>query len=199
MSASTTTARPPGTTAANAEEAGRRVEEIIDHLTAEGDSEAAGAAEELVRVLMDYYGAGLARMVSLLEAPRAKGDPFAALLDDALVASLLVLHDLHPEDTSTRIARALGSVPSHPVEFLSFDEATGTLHLRSAESSGCGCASTAAAGRQEVEAALSCFAPEVTTVEIEGAESSQEPPLLQISRPPSGALGSAPASSPKTP
>ncbi|MFD0509877.1 hypothetical protein ACFQ0Q_03135 [Streptomyces aureus] len=38
MSASTTAARPPGGTAANAEEAGRRVEEIIDHLTAEGDS-----------------------------------------------------------------------------------------------------------------------------------------------------------------
>ncbi|MFE2738432.1 hypothetical protein [Streptomyces sp. NPDC059349] len=198
MSASTTADRPPGGTAANGEEAGRRVEEIIDHLTAEGDSEAAGAAEELVRVLMDFYGTGLARMVSLLEAPKAKGDPFAALLDDAVVTSLLVLHDLHPEDTSARIARALRSVRSYPVELLSFDDATGTLHLRSAESSGCGCASTAEAGKQEVEAALSCFAPEVTTVEIEGAASSQEPPLLQISRPPSGALGSAPASS-KTP
>ncbi|MER5959766.1 NifU family protein [Streptomyces sp. NPDC056121] len=198
MSASTTTAQPSGATAANAEEAGRRVEEIIDHLTAEGDSEAAGAAEELVRVLMDFYGTGLARMVSLLETPKSKGDPFAALLDDAVVTSLLVLHDLHPEETSTRIARALDSVRSHPVELVSFDETTGTLHLRSAESSGCGCASTAAAGRQEVEAALSCFAPEVTTVEIEGAAPSQEPPLLQISRSPSGALGSAPAS-PKTP
>ncbi|MFE5025665.1 hypothetical protein ACFRAO_20615 [Streptomyces sp. NPDC056656] len=198
MSASTTTARPPGGTAANAEEAGRRVEEIIDHLTAEGDSEAAGAAEELVRVLMDFYGTGLARMVSLLEAPKSKGDPFAALLDDALVTSLLVLHDLHPEDTATRISRALGSVRSHPVELLSFDDATGTLHLRSAESSGCGCASTAAAGRQAVEDALACFAPEVTTVEIQGAESSQEPTLLQISRRPSSAAGSAPAS-PKAP
>ncbi|MFB7998346.1 hypothetical protein ACFC4G_36645 [Streptomyces sp. NPDC056002] len=198
MSASTTTARSSGARAANAEEAGRRVEEIIDHLTAEADSEAAGAAEELVRVLMDYYGTGLARMVSLLEAPTSKDDPFAALLDDAVVTSLLVLHDLHPEDTTARIARALGSVRNHPVELVSFDDATGTVHLRSTESSGCGCASTAAADRQEVEAALSCFAPEVTTVEIEGAASSQEPPLLQISRPPSGALGSAPAS-PKTP
>jgi hypothetical protein len=198
MSASTTTSRPPGGTAANAEEAGRRVEEIIDHLTAEGDSEAAGAAEELVRVLMDFYGTGLARMVSLLEAPKAKGDPFAALLDDALVTSLLVLHDLHPEDTSTRIARALASVRSHPVELLSFDDATGTLHLRSAESSGCGCASTAAAGRQAVEDALAGFAPEVTTVEIQGAQSSQEPTLLQISRRPSTAGGSDPAS-PKAP
>ncbi|MFI9778422.1 hypothetical protein ACIHCV_27515 [Streptomyces sp. NPDC051956] len=198
MSASTTTARPPGGTAANAEEAGRRVEEIIDHLTAEGDSEAAGAAEELVRVLMDFYGTGLARMVSLLEAPKSKGDPFAALLDDALVTSLLVLHDLHPEDTATRISRALGSVRSYPVELLSFDDATGTLHLRSAESSGCGCASTAAAGRQAVEDALACFAPEVTTVEIQGAESSKEPTLLQISRRPSTAAGSAPAT-PKAP
>jgi hypothetical protein len=198
MSASTTTARPSGKTAVNAEEVGRRVEEIIDHLASGGDSEAARAAEELVRALMDFYGTGLARMVALLDAPMSKGEPLAALLDDELVTSLLVLHDLHPEDTTTRISRALGSVRGYPVELVSFDDATGTLHLRSAESSGCGCASTAAAGRQAVEDALACFAPEVTTVEIQGAQSSQEPTLLQISRRPSTAGGSDPAS-PKAP
>ncbi|MEU8487004.1 MULTISPECIES: hypothetical protein [unclassified Streptomyces] len=194
MSAPTATTRPSGGTAANAEEAGRRVEEIIDHLTSE-DSEAARAAEELVRVLMDFYGTGLARMVALLGALEAEGDPFAAMLDDELVTSLLVLHDLHPEDTAARIDRALASVRRrHPVELVSFDDASGTLHLRSAEGSGCGCASTAGEARQAVEDALACFAPEVTSVDIQQAASSQELPLLQISRPPSLSSDSGPTS-----
>ncbi|MFF1355087.1 hypothetical protein [Streptomyces sp. NPDC058297] len=199
MSASTTTTRPSGVAAANAEEAGRRVEEIIDHLTSEKDSEAARAAEELVRVLMDFYGTGLARMVSLLGALEAEGDPFAAMLEDELVTSLLVLHDLHPEDTAARIDRALASVRRrHPVELVSFDDATGTLHLRSAEGSGCGCSGTAAEARQAVEGALACFAPEVTSVDIQQAASSQEPTLLQITRPPSrsGDSGPTPAKAP---
>ncbi len=91
--------------ATDAREAGRRVDEVLDRLAATGDREACAAAEELVRVLMDFYGAGLARIVERLGVERLGG-----LLDDELVASLLALHDLHPEDVHTRIARALDAV-----------------------------------------------------------------------------------------
>lgn len=188
----------------NAEEAGRRVEEVLDRLTAAGDPEAAEAAEELVRVLMDFYGAGLARIVALLQAPAARtaqSGPLSGLLGDELVSSLLVLHDVHPEDTSARIARALERIRGHDMELLGFDEATGTLRLRSTApsgGSGCGCSSTGSPARQAVEDALACFAPEVSHVELEEAPSSQEPALLQIgTRPPTGAAGpSAPAAAP---
>ncbi|MEU3467521.1 hypothetical protein ACGFY6_11835 [Streptomyces sp. NPDC048387] len=191
----------------SAEEAGRRVEEILDRLTAAADPATAAAAEELVRVLMDFYAAGLARIVTLLQAPAARaaqGGPLSGLLGDELVASLLVLHDVHPENTSARISRALKSVQGHGVEFelLAFDEATGTLRLRttspSGGGSGCGCSSTGSSARQAVEDALACFAPEVSRVELEEAPSSHEPALLQIgTRPPTGAAGrSAPATAP---
>lgn len=162
---------------ADARRAGERVEEVLDGLAATGDREVCAAAEELVRVLMEFYGAGLARIVAGLgEAP------LSSLLDDELVASLLALHDLHPEDVDARIARAVASA-GEPVEVLGFDEATGTLRLRSMPGGGCGCGSTGAAtgGRasQAVEDALACFVPEVTTVELAPAEAAA-PVLLQI-------------------
>ncbi|TXS48465.1 hypothetical protein EAO75_16080 [Streptomyces sp. uw30] len=163
----TTTARP-----ASAEETGRRIEEILDRLSASGDPATAAAAEELVRSLMDFYGSGLARVLQLLSA--APGEPLPRLLGDELVASLLVLHDLHPEDRDTRIGRALDSARQQDLDVVGFDEETGTLRLRAAASGGCGCGSGTGAG-EAVEAALACFAPEVRAVELESA-----PALLQI-------------------
>ncbi|MDX3240756.1 hypothetical protein [Streptomyces sp. ME18-1-4] len=159
----------------SAEQTGRQVEEVLDRLATSGDPAAAAAAEELVRSLMDFYGAGLARILHLLSA--APGEPTAHLLQDELVASLLVLHDLHPEDRDTRIARALDSVREHDLDVVGFDEDSGALTLRAASASaggGCGCGSGAGA-REAAEAALACFAPEVRTVDLR-----QVPALLQI-------------------
>ncbi|MEV5281786.1 hypothetical protein [Streptomyces sp. NPDC052811] len=197
MSAQTTTTR--STPAPNAEQAGRRVEEILERLTSAGDAETTAAAEELVRVLMDFYGAGLARIVELTEARASGGsgkDGLSALLGDDLVTSLLVLHDLHPEDTVTRITRALDGLQGHAVEFEAFDESTGTLRLRSAGAEGgCGCQSTAAADRTAVEAALVCYAPEVTSVELGEPPAERAPVLLQIGNaPPHGVPAGGPDS-----
>lgn len=178
MSAPTTT-RP-----VDAQQTGRRVEEVLERLTTSGDPAAAAAAEELVRSLMDFYGAGLARILHLLSS--APGKPSAGLLGDELVASLLVLHDLHPEDRDTRIARALDSVREHTLDVVGFDEESGTLKVRAREAGGCGCGSGSGAGaREAVEAALACFAPEVKAVDVQTAPAG--PTLLQISTAPTGA------------
>ncbi|MET9735602.1 hypothetical protein ABZZ79_34745 [Streptomyces sp. NPDC006458] len=173
--------------AMTAQETGRRVEEILDRLAAGGDLATATAAEELVRSLMDFYGSGLARILQLLSATlTAPGEPAARLLGDELVASLLVLHDLHPEDRDTRIRRALDSVPGQDLEVLGFDQDTGLLRLRAAAASGgCGCGSGADGAREAVEAALACFAPEVGAVDIETAPAG--PTFLQIGAAPTGA------------
>ncbi|MQS17041.1 thioredoxin [Streptomyces kaniharaensis] len=147
-----------------AEQTGQRIQEALDRLAGSGAEE---AGEQLVRELMAFYGEGLARLVPAVPPPS-----LARLLDDPAVAGLLILHDLHPEDVTARIGRALASLPE-PVELLGFDPASGTLRLRRT-ASGCGC------GEREVEAALACHAPEVTAVRLERA-----PQLLQIgTRPP---------------
>ncbi|MBK3626080.1 hypothetical protein JHN59_14725 [Streptomyces sp. MBT49] len=175
MSAPTTA--PP----VDAERTGRRIEEVLDRLATNGDPAVAAAAEELVRSLMDLYGAGLARALHLLSA--AKGDPVAGLLGDELVASLLVLHDLHPEDRDTRVARAVDRVREPALDIVDFDEESGTLTLRARESAGCGCGSADSA-KEAARAALACFAPEVRNVEVETAPAG--PTLLQIGTAPTG-------------
>ncbi|MCF3142150.1 hypothetical protein [Streptomyces platensis] len=176
----------------NAEATGRRVEEVLDRLAQRDDREASAAAEELVRVLMDFYGAGLARIMHLMGSATGDDGARPALLRDELVTSLLVLHDLHPEDTATRIGRALDSVRrQHPAEVAEFDADAGTLRLRAADSGGCGCPSTSRQAQQAVEAAVSCFAPEVASMGWEAAGERAEPALLQISRrPPTAATAS---------
>ncbi|GAA1899404.1 hypothetical protein [Streptantibioticus ferralitis] len=178
MSAPSTAA---GSGVVNAEQTGKRLEAVLDRLAQGGDPTVSAAAEELVRILMDFYGAGLARAVDLVAAAGQSGGPLAALLGDELVASLLVLHDLHPEDTMTRIARAVNTVAGRPFELAGLDKVSGVLRLRPAASSGCGCGNTAQAAKEQVEAALSCFAPEVTAVEVEPAQGgASEPKLLNI-------------------
>ncbi|MDT0569072.1 hypothetical protein RM704_16600 [Streptomyces sp. DSM 3412] len=176
---SATTATAP----VNAEQTGRKVEEVLDRLATSGDPAVTAAAEELVRSLMDFYGAGLARILHLLSS--APGDPSARLLGDELVASLLVLHELHPEDRDTRIVRALDTVREHALDVMDFDEPSGTLRVRARASGGCGRGSGDEDARQAAEAALACFAPEVRAVRVETAPA--EPPLLQIGSAPTGA------------
>lgn len=160
----------------SAEAAGRHIDEILTRLTEQSDPAAATAAEELVRSLMEFYGAGLARILELLPP----GRPSDALLGDELVAGLLVLHDLHPEDVTARVARALATVRDHELTVAGYDGARGTLRLRAAPRTGCGCSGGTDAARRAAEDALACFAPEVTTVQVRQDDDPREPVLLQI-------------------
>ncbi|MER7684614.1 hypothetical protein [Streptomyces sp. NPDC097610] len=203
MSAGTTIDAAKAAPAVDAVRTGQRIEDVLDRLATTGDPATRAAAEELVQALMDFYGAGLARMLHLLSRPvgrRTPGDPLAGLLGDELVASLLVLHDLHPEDRTTRITRALDSIRDHELDVVDFDEETGTLRLRAAGGGGCGCAASGTTAQQAAEDALACFAPEVTAVELQAARRSGEPTLLQIGTGPgtraATTAGPAPAKAP---
>ncbi|MBF9068797.1 hypothetical protein I2501_12260 [Streptacidiphilus sp. NEAU-YB345] len=164
------------------------MEELLDRLASSADRTAAATAEQLVRALMDLYGAGLARAVELLSG--RSGSPLDALLDDEVTAGLLVLHDLHPDDVPARVRRALRAADAGEWEIDSLDAETGALTLRQKASDsasggsggGCGCGSSTTDGvRVRVRAALAGFAPEVTQVDLLAAEPARrEPPLLQI-------------------
>lgn len=172
--------------AGDAEQAGRQVEELLDRLEADGGPQARVVGDELVRALMRLYGAGLARILERVTAPGTSG-PRDALLGDPQVAALLTLHDLHPEDLRTRVARALASVPGTPFELAGVNEAAATVTVQQSGSSGCGCASTVEAAREAAEAAVACFAPEIDLVEVRPART--EAPLLQIGARPAGVSG----------
>src|SRR3954453_7254744 len=83
-----------------------RIEELLEHIEADGGPAVAHAAEELVRVLMRFYGAGLEQVVATVAA--GAGETMVhRLAADPLVAGLLALHDLHPVPVEQRLGFAL--------------------------------------------------------------------------------------------
>jgi Fe-S cluster biogenesis protein NfuA len=149
---------------------GDRIERLLDELHATADNRACEQAEELVRLVTELYGAGLTRIVAVLvaEAPEL----LDRLVGDDLVASLLVVHGVHPDDLATRVSRALDSVRPFlgghggDVELLDIDEDAGAVHLRLVGSCD-GCPSSAVTLQNAVERAIVEAAPEIVTIDVE--------------------------------
>lgn len=169
---------------------GERVEELLASLRAAG-GQPADVAEELVGLLVGLYGDGLARIASILaRRGQAGADVLAALTDDPLVESLLMLHDLHPLDVDARVQRALDQVRpylgSHAggVRYLGVSDGVARLKL---EGSCHGCPSSTLTVRLAIEGAVLDAAPEVTGVLVDGMTAAPESVLLQIGRRPADA------------
>ncbi len=137
-------------------------------------------AEELVRLLMRLYGAGLARITEVLPP-----DTVARLAADDLVGSLLILHDLHPCSTAERIGKALDqarhrlAMHAADLELLGVeagDEGDVVRVLLRGERSGCPSSSVAA--EEVIERAVLTAAPEIAAVRVQ--HPPREPHLLQI-------------------
>lgn len=158
---------------------GERIEELLGRIRSAGDPATAETAEEVVRLVVELYGAGLERTVEL-----AGPQVLERLVEDELVASLLVLHGLHPRDTETRVVEALDQVRpylgSHAggVELVGIDP-QGVVHLR-LEGSCDGCPSSTQTVKLAIERAIEEAAPEVTRVEVENLTRERSPELLQI-------------------
>jgi Fe-S cluster biogenesis protein NfuA/nitrite reductase/ring-hydroxylating ferredoxin subunit len=173
-----------------AQELASRVEVLLDAFHDSPDRLAADRAEELVRALVALYGAGLARVVDLVGEADGGEALVRRLAGDDLVGSLLVLHDLHPDDVDTRVQQALDRVRpylgSHAggIEYAGVD-ADGVAHLR-LEGSCDGCPSSSVTVTTTIERAVLDAAPEVVAVDVQGVVARQKPlPVLQIGRPPS--------------
>ncbi|MEO6700166.1 MAG: NifU family protein [Jatrophihabitantaceae bacterium] len=147
-----------------------RVQALLSASSA-GGTLARERAEELLRLVVDLYGAGLARLLDLAyDNGKLDDELLAALAGDELVAGLLLVHGLHPEDVETRIGRALDSVrpylASHggDVELVELTEA-GTVRLRLTGSCD-GCPSSAVTLELAVQTAVRDAAPEVTEIAV---------------------------------
>lgn len=157
---------------------GERIDTLLD-ASAAGGAVARERAEELVRLVADLYGAGLERMMELLhEHGLLDEDLLAELAGDDLLASLLLVHGLHPYDVRTRVEQALDSVRpylgSHggDVELLEVTD-EGAVHLRLLGSCD-GCPSSSVTLELAVNDAIEAAAPEVTSIEVETASSGAE-------------------------
>lgn len=163
-----------------------RIEGLLEQLAAIGDRRVSDCAEQLVAAVVRLYGEGLTRTVDLVAAAPDGAQTVRRLADDELVANLLLLHGLHPDDVGTRIQQALDRVRpylgSHAggIEYLGVDD-DGVAHLR-LEGSCDGCAGSAATVHTAVERAVLEAAPEVSRVDVDGMIESKPSTsgLLQI-------------------
>ena len=154
---------------------GARIEEALTELQGCADQRTLNLAEELLRLVSDLYGAGMARMLEIAAA-RAPG-LLADFTSDELVASLLLVQGLHPDPLEVRVEGALQSVRPFlgrhggDVELLAVDDGLGAVKLRLLGSCD-GCPSSAATLRGAVEAAILEAAPEVTRIVVEESRES---------------------------
>jgi Fe-S cluster biogenesis protein NfuA len=157
---------------------GERIEVLLDACGA-GGVVARQRAEELVRLTADLYGSGLERILDLLyDAGRLDDEVLALLAGDDLVASLLLVHGLHPYDVGTRVEHALESVRpylgSHGGDVELLDVSTeGVVRLRLLGSCD-GCPSSAATLQGAVESAIVAAAPEIQIIDVDGAVEANE-------------------------
>lgn len=164
------------TTAADPSEALiQRVQELTAQLEEIGDFQSRAIADELVASIIQLYGAGLERIVAALDEPGASAaDVKARMVEDGVVASLLVIHDLYPIDLETRVREALASVrpymESHggDIEIVGLEDGVARLrlvgHCR-------GCPASEATLELAIKTALEEHAPDLLGLEVDGVRS----------------------------
>jgi Fe-S cluster biogenesis protein NfuA/nitrite reductase/ring-hydroxylating ferredoxin subunit len=161
---------------------GERIEALLEASAASGPV-ARERAEELVRLVVELYGAGLERLLDLAHEQGALDDALLeALAADELVSSLLLVHGLHPYGVHERVERALESVRPYLGSHGGDVRLLGVTHegvVRLALLGSCdGCASSAVTLELAVEDAIRAAAPEVAGVEVE--EAARQPTVIGV-------------------
>lgn len=153
--------------------AGDRIQTLLDASSAAGPV-ARERAELLVGEVTDLYGAALQRIMQIVAVAPELIEQFTS---DDMIASLLLVHGLHPHDVRRRVEDALDKVRpylgSHggDVAVLSVAEASDGAAVRLQFSGSCkSCPSSAVTLELTVEDAIRTAAPEVSTIEVVAAE-----------------------------
>jgi Fe-S cluster biogenesis protein NfuA len=149
-----------------------RVEKLAARLESAGDPEIRATALDLVQSVIELHGAALQRLVdSLLKTPEGE-QVLANAVEDDLVAAMLLLHSLHPDDMETRVLRGIEKVrpylKSHggDVELTSVRDGIVRLRLHGS----CGsCPSSSITLKNAVEDALFEVAPDIVEIVSENA------------------------------
>jgi hypothetical protein len=152
------------------EERARRIEELVRQVEQIPDRESRECAQKAMEAILELHGAGLERMMELVLEGGSSGEAAVRrFTNDSLVSSLLVLHDLHPDDVETRIGETLRKMHAKAELIGVFD---GAVRVR-LSGEGCGI-------KESIEAAIRAVAPDVTEVIIEERPAQGFVPLAAL-------------------
>jgi Fe-S cluster biogenesis protein NfuA/nitrite reductase/ring-hydroxylating ferredoxin subunit len=158
-----------------------RMEMLLGEIEALEDPNARSKAAEVVQVLLELYGEGLARMMETVAAAKEGEKTFEAFADDELVSHLLLLHGLHPLDLEARVVKALEEVrpylKSHGgnVEFVGVEGGVARLRMQGSCS---GCPSSTMTLKLAIEEAIQKTAPDLEGIEAEGVTEEPAPTIV---------------------
>ncbi len=165
-----------------------RIEQLAAKLEQSADPELHATATELLQCVMELHGTGLERIMQALSESDEAGSLTERLLDDNLVSSLLLLHNLHPDDLPTRVTAVIEKMrPQLEAQSCSaelVDIENGVVSVRLLHQGG-GCHSTAATMATALEDAITEAAPDAERITIETVETPVQTQLINIAQIPS--------------
>jgi len=163
-----------------------RIEHLAAKLEQAADPELHATATELLQCVMELHGAGLDRIMQLLSESDSAGALTGQLLEDNLVSSLLLLHNLHPHDLPTRVIVALEKIrpqlESHSCAAELVGIQNNAVSLRLLHLGGGGCHSTAATMAAAMENAITEAAPDAERIAVEVIDTPVQPQLITIAQ-----------------
>ena len=152
----------------------QRIGNLVQEIGSSADPAARAITKTLMQSLMDLHGAAIEKALDIVAD---SGEQGMAIIDrlgrDPLVASVLILYGLHPEDLETRIVKAVDKVRPQlrkqgcEVELVSVID--GAIRLR-VETGSHTCGSTTKTLQATLEGTMYDAAPDLTSLVIEGFE-----------------------------
>lgn len=150
-----------------------RIDKLVKKLDDCGNPELRAIALELVQSVVELHGAALARMLESVSKTPHGEQALEVAIEDDLVASVFLLHGLHPDPFEVRVLRALEKVRPYlqthggDVEFLSVKN--GIVRIKLLGSCG-SCPSSSITLKSAVEDALYEAAPDIVELLAEKDE-----------------------------
>jgi Fe-S cluster biogenesis protein NfuA len=162
----------------------RRLGVLVGELEASPGGGSAVSARELVQLLMEVHGAGLERIMEIIDESGPQGEEIILKAGkDPVVRHLLLLYSLHPEDLETRVLRALDAAAPRLRKLNSeaelIDICEGTVRVR-VNTSGHACGSTGRTVQSIVEECIYDQAPDLASLEILGQEDASSPGFVSL-------------------
>ena len=159
-----------------------KIEVLVRQAQSISDPAARNIAIDLLRAVLDLHAAGLERILDLIFESGPGGEGIIErIAHDELAGSMLLLHDLHPEDLETRLNRALVRLQDMfaslgaKLSIVSMEGDTVQLRFESERTW------SAAPVKSSVEKEIFQAAPEITTVVIEGLKEAAPNGFVPVS------------------
>lgn len=159
-----------------------KIEELVRRAESLDDPEACAVVIDLLRAVLDFHAAGLKHVMEIAADCGAAG---AAIIEriatDDLTSSMLLLHDLHPDDLETRINRAVCKLQEMftslgaSLSLVTIEPGIVRVHFDSAR------AWSGNPVRDSIQNAILQAAPEVENVIIEGLKEAPAANFVPVS------------------